>query len=261
MGGNLISLNKSENSFIFGDGPSTPSLGRAKVNILGHVFSIDIVSHDIPGLIGMDILTSKYNNKSIFRLNLGDRQLIIDNEDIDLLGDKQSHLHLPDNLVKISSSFTQGKSSSNFDSKTNIAYFQDEDVPHDGSRGRQVPGVGQEGQLEDPPQPPRCKTPDKGKLKATLQDIKLPEDSNKRLNKKDYDRPGVIAAKNEELEKFFKFNFIKSVPRAPRGAEVMRTTWVITEKSDNMSKLEVRLRLGYAMHNGQLRQGVLQGFC
>ena len=54
--------------------------------------------------------------------------------------------------------------------------------------------------------------------------------------KKDYDRPDVISAKKAELEKFFKFNVIKSVPRAPRHAEVMRTTWVITEKSDNMSK-------------------------
>ena len=78
MGGNLKSLNKSENSFIIGDGPSTPSFGRAKINILGHVFSIDIVSRDIPGLIGMDILTSKYRNKSIFRLHLGNRQLTIE---------------------------------------------------------------------------------------------------------------------------------------------------------------------------------------
>ena len=61
----------------------------------------------------MDILTSQYRNKSIFRLNLGDRQLMIDNNDIDLLGDRQGHLHLSNNLVKISSSFTQEKSSSN----------------------------------------------------------------------------------------------------------------------------------------------------
>ena len=105
MGGNLKSLDKSKNSFIFGDGPSTLSLG-AKINILGHIFNIDIVSHDIPGLIGMEILTSQYRKKSIFRLNLGGRQLIIDNDDIDLLGDRQGHIHLPDNLVKISSSFT-----------------------------------------------------------------------------------------------------------------------------------------------------------
>ena len=76
-------------------------------------------------------------------------------------------------------------------------------------------------------------------MKATLPDIKLPEDSNQILRKKDYDRPDVIAAKKEELEKFFKFNVIKSVPRAPRNAEV------ITEKSDNMSKTgsKVKTRL------------------
>ena len=80
-------------------------MAQAKINILDHVFSIDIVSHDIPGLRGMDILTSKYRNRNIFHLNLGDRQLTVDNEDIDLLGDRQSHLHLPDNLITISSNF------------------------------------------------------------------------------------------------------------------------------------------------------------
>ena len=64
---------------------------------------IDIVSRDIPGLIGMDILTSKYRNRNIFHLNLGDRQLTVDNEDIELLGItcRQSHLHLSDNLFTI----------------------------------------------------------------------------------------------------------------------------------------------------------------
>ena len=57
MGGDLKSLSKLKNSFIFGDGPSTPSLGRAKIDILGYIFYIDIVSCDIPGLIGMDILS------------------------------------------------------------------------------------------------------------------------------------------------------------------------------------------------------------
>ena len=35
------------------------------------------------------------------------------------------------------------------------------------------------------------------------------------------------------------------MPRAPRGAEVMRTTWVITEKTDNLSKTgsKVKARL------------------
>ena len=51
MEGDLKSLSKSKNSFIFGDGPSTPSLSRAKIDILGHTFNIDIVSSDIPGLM------------------------------------------------------------------------------------------------------------------------------------------------------------------------------------------------------------------
>ena len=79
-----------------------------------------------------------------------------------------------------------------------------------GKRGRQ---------LEDPPQPLRHKMPDKGKLKETLPDVKTPEDNNRRLKKKDYDRSDVIAAKNAELEKFLKFNVIKSVHHAPRGEE------------------------------------------
>ena len=114
MRGDLKSLNNSKNSFIF----STPSLGVAKLNILGHVFNIDIVSCDIPGLIGMDILYSHHRNRVIFRLSLGGRQLMIDDDDIDLLGDRQGHLHLSDNIVKISSSFTQGQSLSK--PKTNI---------------------------------------------------------------------------------------------------------------------------------------------
>ena len=88
LGGNLESLNKSENSYIFGDSPPSPSIGRAKIEILDHVFNIDIVSHNIPGLIGMDILTSKYRDRNIFHLNLADKQLTVDNEDIVLLGDR-----------------------------------------------------------------------------------------------------------------------------------------------------------------------------
>ena len=105
MGGYLKRLKKSKNSFIFGDGPSTLSRGVAEINIHGYVFDIDIVSHDIPGLIGRDILSRHHRNRVIFRLSLGGRQLMIDDEDINLLGDKKGHLHLPDNIVKISSSF------------------------------------------------------------------------------------------------------------------------------------------------------------
>jgi hypothetical protein len=129
MGGDLKSLKKSKNSFIFGDGPSTPSIGRAKISIHGYIFDIDIVSRDIPGLIGMDILSRHYKYRVIFRLSLGGRQLIIDDEEINLLGEKEGHLHLPDNVVKIFSSFTQGQSLSK--SKTNVSYFQAMDVSHD----------------------------------------------------------------------------------------------------------------------------------
>ena len=59
--------------------------------------------------------------------------------------------------------------------------------------------------------------PDKGKLKETLPEVKTPEDNNRRLKKKDYDRSDVIAAKNAELN--LKFNVIKSVHHAPRGEE------------------------------------------
>ena len=61
LGGNLQSLSKSENSYIFGDCKPSPSLGRAKIEFLDHVFNIDIVSRDVPGFIGMDILDSKYS--------------------------------------------------------------------------------------------------------------------------------------------------------------------------------------------------------
>ena len=112
-------------------------------------------------------------------------QLTVDNEVIDLLGDRQSHLRLPDNFITIYSNFRRTKSSSNSDSKTNTAYYQDEHVLRaNGGRGRELHVVGRERRLEDPPQPLRHKTPDKGKLKATLPDIKTSEDSNRRLKKK-----------------------------------------------------------------------------
>ena len=77
-------------------------------------------------------------------------------------------------------------------------------------------------------------------------DIKTSDDNNRKLTRKEYNRPDVIVAKQTELEKFFKFNVIKSVPHTPLGAEVMRTTWVFTEKADNLSKtgskIKARLR-------------------
>ena len=58
---------------------------------------------------------------------------------------------------------------------------------------------------EDSPKPLRRKTTTKGKLKATLPDIQTKEDTNKKLTKKDYNRPDMIEAKQTELEKFLKF--------------------------------------------------------
>ena len=78
-----------------------------------------------------------------------------------------------------------------------------------------------------------------------MPDIQTNEDSNKKLTKKDCNRHDVIEAKPTELEKFFKFNVIETVPSAPWGAEVMRTTWVVTEKTDHLSKTgnKVKARL------------------
>ena len=71
LGGNLKSLSKSENSYIFGDGKPSPSLVRAKIE-----FNIDIVSRDIPGLIGMDIIDSNDRDRSIFHLDISERHLV-----------------------------------------------------------------------------------------------------------------------------------------------------------------------------------------
>ena len=106
MGGDLKIRKRSKNSFVFGDGPPNPSIGIAKISIRGYVFDIDIVSCDIPGLIGIDILSRHYKNRGIFRLSLGGRKLMIDDKEINLLGEKEGHLHLPNNVVKISYSFS-----------------------------------------------------------------------------------------------------------------------------------------------------------
>ena len=154
MGGNLKNLKTSKNSFILGDGPSTPSFGKAKITICGYIFSIDIVSRNVPGLIGIDILTRRY--RSIFDLKLEDRKVIIDNKEIDLLGEIESHLQLPDEIVEI---YERSKLPRN---TTNMSYFQaqpEDDLSCGGSRGRVLPG-------EASPTP-RRKTPEKGKIKTT----------------------------------------------------------------------------------------------
>ena len=53
---------------------------------------------------------------------------------------------------------------------------------------------------------------DKGKLKATLPDIKTQDENNRKLKRKDYNRPDLIVAKKTELEKFCKFNVVNLYP-------------------------------------------------
>ena len=56
-------------------------------------------------------------------------------------------------------------------SENNMTYYQDDNVPHPYRARDQDPHVGRQ-QLRDSPHLLRCKTSDKGKLKATLLDIK-----------------------------------------------------------------------------------------
>ena len=67
-----------------------------------HEFSMDVVSRDVPGLIGMDILDSKDRGISIFKLYISNRQLMVDGFRIQLLGPRKSHLSLPNKLITIS---------------------------------------------------------------------------------------------------------------------------------------------------------------
>ena len=80
-------------------------------------------------------------------------------------------------------------------SENNMTYYQGDDEPHpDRARDRE-PHVVRRQQLGDSPHPLRRKTTDKGKLKATLLDIKTQDDNNRKLKRKDYNRPGIIVAK------------------------------------------------------------------
>ena len=60
------------------------------------------VSRDVPGLIGMDILDSKDQGRSIFQLDISERRLTVDGFKVQLLGPRKSHLSLPDRLISIS---------------------------------------------------------------------------------------------------------------------------------------------------------------
>ena len=59
LGGNPDNLSKSTHSYIFGDGKPYPSIGKTKKVLGNHEFSMDVVSWDVPRLIGMDILDHK----------------------------------------------------------------------------------------------------------------------------------------------------------------------------------------------------------
>ena len=93
--------------------------------------------------------------------------------------------------------------------------------------------------------PLRCKMPDKGKLKATLPDVETPEDNNRWLKKKDYDRPDIIAEKKAELEKFFKFKCHKICASCSEGFGSHEDHVGHQRKNRQSFWLEVRLRLGY----------------
>jgi len=97
---------------------------------LNHEFNIDVVSRDVPGLIGMDILDSKDQGRSIFHLDISERQLRVDSVKIQLLGDRKSHLCLPDKLIRISPRYRKTKTFHNKVSKNNLNYYQDDHVPH-----------------------------------------------------------------------------------------------------------------------------------
>ena len=69
LGGNPGILSKSTHSYIFGDGKPNPSISKTKIVSGHHEFSMDVVSRDVPGLIGMDILDIKDQGRSIFKLD------------------------------------------------------------------------------------------------------------------------------------------------------------------------------------------------
>ena len=144
----------------------------------------------------MDILDSNDRGKGIFRLDISNRQLRVDGSKIRSLGPSKSHLKLPGKLIAIAPSYGQKKMSHCSGQNNTLSYYQG--VYHN-ERARDADRVDHNGrgELEDSPQPSRRKTTEKGKSKTTLQDIETEENitSNKKLTKKDYNRPDVIHAK------------------------------------------------------------------
>ena len=72
-----------------------------------HEFLMDVVSREVPGLIGMDILDSRDHGRSIFQLDISNIQLTVDG----LLGPSKSHLELHSKLIAIAPAHRRTKTS------------------------------------------------------------------------------------------------------------------------------------------------------
>ena len=77
----------------------------------------------------MDILNSKDQSRSIFHLDISERQLTVDGFKIQLLGHRKSHLFHPDKLIRISPRYRKTKTFHNKVSQNKVNYLQDDHVP------------------------------------------------------------------------------------------------------------------------------------
>ena len=85
---------------------------------------MDVISRDVPGIIGMDILDSKDHGISIFKSDISNRQLMVDRFRIQLLVPSISHLKLPDKLITIGPYYRQTKTS-HMSGQNNTVSYQD----------------------------------------------------------------------------------------------------------------------------------------
>ena len=90
----MDTLTDSKNVFLFGAGKPYSALGYALENIGSLGVRLDVVSQNVPGLIGMDILDCKQTGKQNCKINIYDRQLIIDRLQMQLTETSKSHLGL-----------------------------------------------------------------------------------------------------------------------------------------------------------------------
>ena len=84
----------------------------------------------------------------------------------------------------------------------------------------------------------RCKTKEKGRSKTTLLDIKMEEDvtSNKKLTKKDYNRPDIILQNR-------KFNVAVEVPHTPGDLKLCtQPGWQLKRSTDHVSKTGSKIK-------------------